>query len=95
MERAFANKDVNETVKVFNETISNVLSDYIPHEVVIFDEQDHPWINNKIKKLIHQKNEFYNEIKPNIQKEIILKKLQYLQNQLNNAMDFAKEQYYK
>ena len=36
-------------------------------------------------------------MKPIIHKEIILKKLQYLQNQLkiNNAMDFAKRQHYK
>ena len=30
-ERFFANKDVNEMVNIFNETISNVLNNYIPH----------------------------------------------------------------
>ena len=71
------------------------MSNYILHETVSFDDQDPPWINNKIKKLIHEKNEFYNEFKPNIQKKTILKKLQCLQNHLNNAKDTDKEQCYK
>lgn len=38
-------------------TISDVLSKYILHKTVSFDDQDLPWINNKIKKLIQEKNE--------------------------------------
>ena len=49
-ERSFANKDVNEMVNIFNETISNVLNNYIPHEAIICNDQDPPWINNKVKK---------------------------------------------
>ena len=33
-------------------------------------------IINKNKKLVHEKIEFYKALKPNIQKETILKKLQ-------------------
>ena len=51
--RASASKDVYETVK----TISDVLSNYILHEAVSFDDLDLPLINNKIKKFIQEKNE--------------------------------------
>ena len=39
-ERSFANKVVNEMVNIFNESISNVLNNYIPHEAIICDDQD-------------------------------------------------------
>ena len=48
-ERSFENKDTNEMVNIFNETISNVLNNYIPLETIICDDQDLPWINNKVK----------------------------------------------
>ena len=51
--RASASKDVYEMVR----TISDVLSNYILHETVSFNDQDLQWINNKIKKLIQEKNE--------------------------------------
>ena len=36
-------------VNIFNETISNLLNNYIPHETIICDDQDPPWINNNVK----------------------------------------------
>ena len=39
-------------VSLFSRTIKNILSNYIPHETVICDDKDPPWINNKIKQLI-------------------------------------------
>ena len=48
-------------VKLFNETISNILIDYFSYETASFDGQDTPWINNKIKKLLHVKNEFFQQ----------------------------------
>ena len=35
--KSLANKDLNEIIKVFNGTISNVLYNYIPHETIICD----------------------------------------------------------
>ena len=55
-ERSFANKDVNEMVNIFNETISKVLNNDIPHETIICDDHDPPWINDKVKKVIQKKN---------------------------------------
>ena len=56
-ESSFADKEVNEIVNIFNETISNVLNNYIPHETIICNDQDPPWINNKVKKVIKEKNQ--------------------------------------
>ena len=37
-DRAFANKHVDEKVLIFNKTVLNVLSNFIPHEVIVCDE---------------------------------------------------------
>ena len=50
-------------VKIFIEAISNVLNIYIPHETIICDDQDPPWINNKLKKVIQEKNLLFIRVK--------------------------------
>ena len=42
----FSNADVNQKVHLFNQTIKNILSNFTPHETVICDDQDPPWINS-------------------------------------------------
>ena len=37
---------------LFNKTIKNILSSYIPHETVTFDDWDPRWINKNVKQLI-------------------------------------------
>ena len=48
-DRAFANKHVEEKVLIFNKTVLNVFSNFIPHEVIVCDDKDPPWFNAKIK----------------------------------------------
>ena len=58
-ERSFANLDINHKVHLFNKTIRNILSNFIPHETVTFDDRDPPWMNNRVKHLINEKNALY------------------------------------
>ena len=44
-------------VFLFNKTIKNIFSNFIPHETVTCDDRDLPWINNNIKQLIQEKND--------------------------------------
>ena len=41
-QRVFLNTNINEKVDIFNSTILNILSDFIPHEFVVCDERDPP-----------------------------------------------------
>ena len=56
-ERSFPNKDVDKMDNIFNETVSNVLNNYVPHEPIICDDQYPQWINNKVKKAIQEKSQ--------------------------------------
>ena len=39
-----------------NRTIKNILSNHIPHEIIICDDRHPLWINNRVKELINEKN---------------------------------------
>ena len=54
-ERSFASLDVNDKVYLFNKTIENVLSNFISHEIISFENRDPPWINSQVKHLINEK----------------------------------------
>ena len=55
-ERAFERASVDEKVSLFNKTIKNILSNYIPHEIITIDDRDPPWFNKNVKSLIDEKN---------------------------------------
>ena len=44
---------------VFNETILNVICNFIPHQTVTCDDRDPPWMTSLIKKTNNDKNLFY------------------------------------
>ena len=48
-EKAFSNIDIDKMVSIFSQTIINILCNFIPHETVLFDERDPPWMNKEIK----------------------------------------------
>ena len=52
----FAYIDVNQKVHLFNQTIKNILCNFLRHETVTCDDRDPRWINSKIKGLIQKKN---------------------------------------
>ena len=58
-EKAFLNFDVNKIVLLFNETILDIIRNFIPHEIVTCDDRNPPWMTRFIKKVIKDKNLFY------------------------------------
>ena len=55
-EKTFHNVDVNKQVMLFDETVLNIIRNFIPHETVAFDDKAPPWITSRIKKMINHKN---------------------------------------
>ena len=92
-ERAFFNLDINEMVSVCNTTIKNIMANFIPHETIICDDRDPPWINNRIKKLIYERNSLYEDYRKNSDTQIF-EKLTPLQKKLHLAMEESKDTYY-
>ena len=43
-ESALIDSDVNEKVPVFNDTITNIMSNFVPNEIIICDNSDTLWM---------------------------------------------------
>ena len=56
-EIVFSNKGVYKQISIFNETILNIMTNFIPHETKIFNNREPPWINNKVKTMIQEKKQ--------------------------------------
>ena len=92
----FTNIDVNEIVNLFNKTVKNIIRNYIPHETIICDDRDPPWINKDIKELIHHKNQAYKSYPQNgnniffvHQFKLFQSKLKSLSENLNPTITLA------
>ena len=79
---------------IFNQTIINILCNFIPHETVLFDDRDPPWMNKEIKKLIHEKKNIFNCFRRNNNDKQLLDRLKDLQAQLNFLIEKSKGKYY-
>ena len=73
------NKHVDEKVLIFKKTVLNVLSNFIPYEVIICDDEDPLWFNGKIKSLINEKLRTYHAYRKNIGNSQLRKNLSSLQ----------------
>ena len=91
-ERCFANISENNKVHMFNKTTKKIMSNYIPHETIICDDRDPPWINKDIKKLILDKNHAYKSYICN--DKSFFNQFQFLQTRLNSLIEESKNQYY-
>ena len=54
-EKAFYKTDVNKKALLIDETVLNIICNFIPHEAVTFDDRDQLWITSRIKKTINDK----------------------------------------
>ena len=97
-ESSLNNLDVNEQVSVFNETIMNIMSNFVPIELVTCDDRDPPWMNRYMKNLIVAINDFHKKFvlpssNMDLQQYFFLC-LKFSQNQLIQSVHTAKQKYF-
>ena len=80
-------------VSIFNQTMINILCNFI-HETVLFDDRDPSWMNKEIKKLIHEKENIFNCFRRNNNDKQLLDRFQDLQTQLIFLIKKSKGKYY-
>ena len=65
-DKAFSDNTAESKASFFIKAILNIISNFIPNEMVTTDDRDPPSINSKIKSLIKNKNGYFkNCVKPN------------------------------
>ena len=68
-------------VSIFNQTIINILCNFIPHESVLLDDRDPPWMKKEIKKMINEKKNIFNCFRRNNNNKQLLDRLEDSQAQ--------------
>ena len=48
----FSHKNVHEQVAIFNQTLMNIFSNYVPNKFITIHDKDPPWMNEYIKRKI-------------------------------------------
>ena len=86
------NLDVNEQVSAFNETTMNIMSNFVPNELITCD--DPPWMNRYIKNLIAAINDFHKKFVLPSSNTANLLMFKNLQNQLIQSIHTAKQKYF-
>ena len=81
-------------VFLFNRTTKNILSNYIPHEIIICDDTDPPWTNNRVKELINEKDDTFQFYLHSNKNPKLFNKVEYIQNELKSLIEANKEKYY-
>ena len=92
--RALSNVSTAKKVCYFTETLLNIIHNFIPHERIVCDDRDPPWMNGEIKNLINEKNLAYKSYCRFNRDLFLFEKLEFLQNQLNVSIENSKQTYY-
>ena len=93
-EKAFHTVNVNKQVILFDETVRNIIWNFITHETVIFDDRDPSWITSRINKMINDKNLAFKRFVKNKSFVNISSNLQWfssLQNKLSSLIETLKQ----
>ena len=92
-DKAFLDNGTEEKASILTKTTVNIMSNFILNKIVTIDDRDPPWINNKIKSLIKNKNEYFkNCVKPNNSESIMY--FEEMQDTLRTSIEISKQKYY-
>ena len=94
-ERLFDKKDLNAQVITLNETILNVLRNYVPNTYITVDDKDPVWMMNEIiKSKMKAKNKLYKQYINNGRVKSDFVFVESLVNEINELVSYAKNLYY-
>ena len=79
----FPKINVNQKVYLFNQTIKNILSNFIPYLTLICDDSNPRWINSKIEGLILPRSVTNKDIQ-------LYRRFQWIQNLLITTAEKSK-----
>ena len=91
-ENALERKFVDAQVSAFNEVFLNIMRNYIPHETIICDDRDPPWINKFIKKLITETNMVFKSLMSSKRNLFLRQKFNAIQEKLTMKIETAKQE---
>ena len=93
--RAFEHLSINDQVELFNNTLLNILRNFIPHEKIKCSYKDPPWMNKEIKSALKHKNRLYKKYISGGQNQEDEINLRESSNFVSNLITVTKSSYFK
>ena len=93
-ENAFMSLDINHKIKLFNDTLINIFSNFCPYKTIVCNDNEPPWLTDEIKEKIREKDIafiHYQNSNKNQHETIVFNELV---NQLSEEIKDAKYNYY-
>ena len=87
--------DPNQQVKILNQTILNIISNFVPNELKTFRPREPEWLNRNIKNLLRNQNKVFKRYKKNGYNDGDKVAVDRLRNECQEAIKTAKENYLK
>ena len=81
-------------VSIFNDTILNIVSNFILDETIICNDRDPSWISSKNKKVIHEKKNKEHKKYINNSNFLLVQNINNLQAQIRTLIDISKQNYF-
>ena len=86
--------NVHQQVNIFNKTITNIFSNFIPNKLVNFDDKDPPWMTEKLKEKIKWKHKVYRDYLKNRKTEADCMYLHHAITEVSHLISESKDKYY-
>ena len=93
-EKAFSNINVHTQVKLFNEIVTNIFTNFVPNKLITVDDRDHPLVAEKIKKLLKDESKLYKQYIKNGRKEGDYDKLLNVTTNITTEISNSKKNYF-
>ena len=82
-------------MKLFNETLNNIFSNFIPNKTKTFRESNPLWLNDDIKNKVNLKHKPYHRYLKHQKNNEDFAKLEGLQNEIDNLISKSKNEYFQ
>ena len=82
----FSHKNVHEQVSIFNQTLMNIFSNYIPNKFITTDDKDPPWMNEYIMRELMDKKVACKSFNTNNKSYVAYFKLQTASTELSKMI---------
>ena len=89
-----SHKNVHEQNVIFNQTLMNIFSNYIPNKLITIDDKDPPWMNDYIKRKIMEKKVACKSFNTNNKNYDAYLKLQTISTELSEMISKRKYDYH-
>ena len=93
-EKAFSNLCIDSKIETFNCVLLNIFSNFCPSKIITCNDNDPPWLTDKIKRMAQDKDEAYRQLKLNNEDVFQSTFFKGLTQELTDEIEREKNKYY-